>query len=147
MELHQSCGSIIFFSNQGVIKEVLLIRGVDENAWTFPKGHAEPGETPWQAALRETAEEVGLLKVELIQKPSFRINYFYQEGDRSFQKEVMFFIGFSKTKNVLMQPEEVGEYMWVDKNTALKKLTFENEKEVFKKAFLLVEGSPFAFKF
>ncbi len=28
--------------------------------WDFPKGQIEPGETPFAAALRETAEETGL---------------------------------------------------------------------------------------
>lgn len=30
-------------------------------AWTFPKGHAEPGETPRQTAIRETLEEIGIV--------------------------------------------------------------------------------------
>jgi 8-oxo-dGTP pyrophosphatase MutT (NUDIX family) len=29
--------------------------------WLQPGGHIDPGETPWQAAVRETAEETGLL--------------------------------------------------------------------------------------
>ena len=28
--------------------------------WTFPKGHVEKGETPWQAAQREAQEEAGV---------------------------------------------------------------------------------------
>jgi 8-oxo-dGTP pyrophosphatase MutT (NUDIX family) len=28
--------------------------------WMQPGGHVDPGETPWEAALRETAEETGL---------------------------------------------------------------------------------------
>ncbi len=31
--------------------------------WDFPKGKIEPGETPLNAALRETAEETGLTKL------------------------------------------------------------------------------------
>jgi 8-oxo-dGTP pyrophosphatase MutT (NUDIX family) len=33
--------------------------------WDFPKGGAEPGETPLQAAERELAEETGILEFEL----------------------------------------------------------------------------------
>ncbi len=40
---------------------VLLGRRRDGNPpWAFPGGKAEPGETPAEAAVRETAEETGL---------------------------------------------------------------------------------------
>ncbi|MFM2090595.1 MAG: hypothetical protein RLZZ127_1084, partial [Planctomycetota bacterium] len=29
----------------------LLLRGRHHGEWGFPKGHLDPGETPWQAAL------------------------------------------------------------------------------------------------
>lgn len=32
--------------------------------WDFPKGQIEPGETPLAAALRETAEETGLTRLD-----------------------------------------------------------------------------------
>jgi 8-oxo-dGTP pyrophosphatase MutT (NUDIX family) len=32
--------------------------------WDFPKGGVEPGETPWQAAVREVEEETGLNDLE-----------------------------------------------------------------------------------
>lgn len=39
---------------------VLALRRVDgEPPWAFPGGHIEPGETPAQAAARETLEETG----------------------------------------------------------------------------------------
>jgi 8-oxo-dGTP pyrophosphatase MutT (NUDIX family) len=37
--------------------------------WTFPKGHIEPGEAPWQAAQREALEEAGVrgrIETELV---------------------------------------------------------------------------------
>ncbi|GAA4337446.1 NUDIX hydrolase [Pigmentiphaga soli] len=38
----------------------LIVRATRSNRWDFPKGLAEPGETPLQAALRECREETGL---------------------------------------------------------------------------------------
>jgi 8-oxo-dGTP pyrophosphatase MutT (NUDIX family) len=38
---------------------LLLLRAW--RSWDFPKGQLEPGETPFAAALRETAEETGLV--------------------------------------------------------------------------------------
>jgi ADP-ribose pyrophosphatase len=42
-------------------RHVLLIRRGDGTGWTFPGGSVEPGETGTQAALRELAEETGLV--------------------------------------------------------------------------------------
>lgn len=39
---------------------VLLLRHRLLGIWVQPGGHLEPGETPWDAARRETAEETGL---------------------------------------------------------------------------------------
>ena len=41
--------------------EFLLVRTSDGKKWTFPKGHVEPGEAPWEAAAREACEEAGAI--------------------------------------------------------------------------------------
>lgn len=40
--------------------ELLLVRTKGGKRWTFPKGHVEPGERPWEAAAREALEEAGV---------------------------------------------------------------------------------------
>jgi ADP-ribose pyrophosphatase YjhB (NUDIX family) len=44
---------------------VLLSRGDNENFWTLPGGHIEPGEMSDQALLREVAEELGVANIRL----------------------------------------------------------------------------------
>lgn len=45
--------------------EVLLVSRKDEDIWSFPKGHAEDGETLEDVALREVKEETGYeVKIE-----------------------------------------------------------------------------------
>lgn len=51
-----SCGVVIL--NPGL--EVLLCHVTGQNHWDLPKGGIDPGETPLEAALRETREESGL---------------------------------------------------------------------------------------
>lgn len=49
--------------------EVLLVTDKQKEIWTFPKGHAEAGETLEQAALREVKEETGYT-VEIVKRLS-----------------------------------------------------------------------------
>jgi 8-oxo-dGTP pyrophosphatase MutT (NUDIX family) len=49
-------GSAVIFGPKGV----LLHRHKRLGIWLQPGGHIEPGETPWDAARRETCEETGL---------------------------------------------------------------------------------------
>lgn len=55
---------------------VLMVRravGEGELLWQFPAGQIEPGETPEEAAVRETAEETGLL-VEAVKVLGARVH-------------------------------------------------------------------------
>lgn len=55
-----TASALLFDAN----RRVLLVRHADGNVWTTPGGMIEPGETPADAAVRETWEETGLV-VEL----------------------------------------------------------------------------------
>ena len=51
-----SCGVVILNPD----RELLLCHVTGQNHWDLPKGGIDDGETPMQAALRETREECGL---------------------------------------------------------------------------------------
>src|SRR5438445_2538047 len=51
-----SCGVLLFNPQD----ELLLCHATGAAHWDIPKGLSEPGETPRQAAARETLEETGL---------------------------------------------------------------------------------------
>lgn len=78
-------------------RQFLLMRHSDR--WDLPKGHAEPGETPRQTALRETEEETGIdvSRITLDDAFVYSITYpvtYRDHGDRVFEKRVTFFIGY-----------------------------------------------------
>jgi 8-oxo-dGTP pyrophosphatase MutT (NUDIX family) len=49
--------SVLIWDDDG---RLLLVRGADTGTWQMVGGAVEPGESPWDAARRETAEETGL---------------------------------------------------------------------------------------
>ena len=64
-ELEVSAGGIVFRRPpEEEDPRFLLIRDSYDN-WGFPKGHLEDGESPAEAARRETIEETGLNQVVL----------------------------------------------------------------------------------
>src|SRR6185295_14576546 len=52
-----SCGILVCNTHA----ELLLCHATGTSRWDIPKGHGESGESPQQTALRETAEETGLV--------------------------------------------------------------------------------------
>ena len=63
-EREVSAGGIVFRRFEDHSWRFLLIRDSYDN-WGFPKGHLEDGESPAEAALRETVEETGLAPLAL----------------------------------------------------------------------------------
>jgi 8-oxo-dGTP pyrophosphatase MutT (NUDIX family) len=52
-----SCG-VVILNSRG---EVLLCHATETSHWDVPKGQADPGEPPLEAALRELVEETGIV--------------------------------------------------------------------------------------
>lgn len=133
MKFEKSCGAIIFRKENNII-ETLLIRMIGGH-WSYPKGHVEKDETEVETALREIKEETNL---EVIIDTRFReITTYSPKPD--VLKDVIYFIGFAKTTNVLVQETEVSEYMWIDINDAINYITFDEDKKIFKKALRFIE--------
>ena len=127
MELKKEkcCGCIIIENNK-----VLLVYEKNGNFWGFPKGHMEKGENEIETALREVKEEVGL-DVEIIDKEKrYILNYIIRD---EIDKTTVLYLAIPKNKEIVMQESEIKKVKWCDFEEALKTLTFDNSKEVFKK--------------
>ena len=134
--LEISSGAIVYTLINDKI-HYLLIKDFHNN-YGFPKGHVESGETTIDAAKREIKEEVGL---DVNLDTSFHETLEYIMPN-SHNKIVHYYIGSYNSQNPTMQEEEVKELLLLPYNKAIDILTFDNMKEVLKKAnhYLLYEN-------
>ena len=114
--------------------KVLVVHQISyrgDDFWIFPKGHAEAGETPVEAALRELAEETGVTDVTIYDEVPIVILYtFVHEGVR-IEKTVQYFIGVCAEKEThISQPHEIKETRWCSFEEAMSLLTHQNSKDV-----------------
>ena len=126
-----SCGTIVF--RKGGEEIAYLLLQYPAGHWDFPKGHVEAGETEEATALRELEEESGLTNVHIF--PGFReeITYYYKKRGKTVLKTVWFFLVETQEQNITISHEHTG-FDWVPFEPALKKLTFENARQLLKKA-------------
>lgn len=132
MKFEKSCGAIIIKRNSGKI-ETLLIQMLGGH-WSYPKGHVEDNETEVETALREIKEETNL---DVIIDTRFREITTYSPKPGVI-KDVIYFLAFAKTLDVKVQEEEVANYEWIDINDAIKLITFEEDRKIFKKAIRFI---------
>lgn len=132
----KSCGAIIFAGDFDQIK-VLLIKNENGGHWSFPKGHAEPGETEQQTAIREVSEETGL-HIKINTQFKTQVSYLSAPG---ILKEVIYFASVSDVCETRNQPGEVADSCWCDADYASSLITFENEKEAFSRAFDYIKAA------
>ena len=131
MPQEKSCGAIIFARHKDGIKYLLLHYGAGH--WDFPKGKQEKNEKEEQTALREIKEETGLEDIELLDGFREAVKYFYKKEEETVFKEVIFFLADTHTDEIKLSSEHIG-YAWLSYEHAEKKLTFNNAKELLKKA-------------
>ena len=131
MGKEKSCGAVVFRRHNGAAQYLLL--HYEAGHWDLPKGKQEKDEKEAQTALREIREETGIKDIELIDNFRENVNYFFKKGEDTIFKEVVFFLAEAKTEEVTISNEHIG-YAWLSYENAYKKLTFNNAKELLRKA-------------
>lgn len=138
-----SAGGIVFRRRDGVAEYCLIRVG---ERWGFPKGLMERGETPNAAALREVAEETGILPGELVQRAELPdIRYVYRWQDTLVFKRVRHYLLEASARAELRpQASEVDEARWFNAAEAERTLSFKNSVPVLRAAIALAEGGQAA---
>ncbi len=126
MKFEKSCGCIIIEN-----RKVLLIKQI-KGIWGFPKGHVEKDETELETAIREVKEETNI-DVEVQEDKRYTMNY---KTDKGADKEVVLFLAKKIGGEIKPQESEVTVIEWLDFDEAIKKISYENTKELFRKVLV-----------
>ncbi len=131
MVYEKSCGALVIRQEpENARLYVLMIRHQLGGYRSFPKGHVEAGETERQTAVREVREETAA-EISII--PDFRYAVCYTPAP-SVEKEVVYFLGRAKDRNIRPRKGEIAQVEWVLLDSAEQYLTYENDKKVLRAA-------------
>ena len=134
----KSCGAVVFRKNHQVEYLVLHYGG---GHWDYVKGQVERNESERDTVVRELREETSITDAYLFDGFREKIDYFYRREGRTIYKQVIFFLVEARNSEVKLSYEHVG-YDWLNYQETMTKLTFNNAKNVLKKAhtFLKTRG-------
>jgi len=127
----KSCGIVVFREKDGI--NLYLLLHYPSGHWDLPKGHVEAGETEHQTAARELLEETGIADINFIDGFREGISYKYRKNKKPSNKQVIFFLAKTKLEKIKLSHEHRG-FKWLPYEAAFNKLTFENAKNLVKKA-------------
>jgi len=126
-----SAGGIIIHEGK-----VLLIKSPLRGAVSFPKGTIDEGETVEQTAVREVKEETGYDTIILDTIGDITFEFDWTDGEH-YIKTVTFYLMKLANDNAPepnLQHGEDFENYWVDIDQALNELTYDDTKDILKKA-------------
>ena len=140
-----SSGIIVFRKVNGEVQFLVLYYG--HSQWTFPRGKIEREEKSFEAALRETREESGLVRSDLRFIERFRTyeNWTYIKNNKKIFKTVIFYLAETNKKHVRIEERSQG-FGWFLYKDALKIFSGpknnENRKVLIKAHNFLMNRIP-----
>ena len=99
----------------------------------LPKGHIEPGENPKEAALREVAEESGVCEVEIFADLGRQTVEFEWRQEHIIRQETYFLMACAST-HLTGDPEAQFRPLWLTWEDALRRITYDAEREWLRRA-------------
>lgn len=129
-----SAGGLVVDDAGPVVRAALIGRRGrhDRLLWSLPKGHLEPGESAEQAAVREVAEETGILGRVLA--PLGVIDFWFIADGRRVHKTVHHFLLRAVSGELSDADVEVSAVAWVPLHELSDTLAYADERELAERA-------------
>jgi 8-oxo-dGTP pyrophosphatase MutT (NUDIX family) len=112
--------------------QVVLVGRAWEQFWALPKGTPLAGEETPAVALREVAEESGILACIVDELGS--VHYWFSRQGTRYNKEVFFYLMEATGGDVSQHDHEYDDVAWFPLPDALAHLTYANEAEILRTA-------------
>ncbi|MEY4137568.1 MAG: hypothetical protein RL205_1696 [Actinomycetota bacterium] len=116
--------------------EVLIVHRPHRSDWSLPKGKVDPGEHLLETAVRECAEETGLIVA--LRAPLPRQSY----TALGRPKTVDYWLAVIREDEGFAPDEEIDEIRWVPIDRAAGILTYAHDRELVSEALTVPETSP-----
>jgi bis(5'-nucleosidyl)-tetraphosphatase len=135
MEQQDISYGIVPLHRKGKEWAVLMVQQQSGHYWGFPKGHAEAGETPKQAASRELQEETGLQVERWLEGEPLVEEYSFLHHGKRIHKVVLFFLA-EVVGELQVDPKEIEAARWVRLQEAEQLATYETGKKSCREALI-----------
>jgi 8-oxo-dGTP diphosphatase len=135
-ESERSAGGVLWRPAPGGGVEICLIATRGGTRWQLAKGHVDAGESEADAARREVREETGCDGT--VEGDLGEIVFWFfagvGKGRRRIRKSVHFFLLRFDEGDTADHDSEVDEARWFAAGEAVRKLTFDSERDVLSRA-------------
>jgi len=139
MPKEKSTGAVIFRRENRRVFFLVVHCHFKGDYWDLVRGKIEKGETEEETAKREIREETGIEVDKFIEGFKETASWFYRWKDQNVYKEAVYFLFETSRKEINLSEEHL-EYDWLEYADALERLTYENSKNVIKKANELLKS-------
>ena len=131
-EIELSAGGAVVHDGNVIVVVPVKRDAQRRRVLVLPKGHLDPGETDELAAVREVAEETGVI-AELIDKLG-DVEYSYERRGRRRFKRVAFYLFEYRSGSLDDHDQEIEEARWMRLEDATRQLTHPGEREIVRRA-------------
>ena len=128
--MHFSAGAVVIGPDNKIV-----VVNQNNDSWSLPKGHLDPGEDEEQAAVREVYEESGLQDITIIEKLGEYERPRTGKGgvglDETQFKHITLFLAITNQKDLQPIDPDNPEARWLPISEVADLLTNQKDKEFF----------------